>query len=74
MTNDKELLEYYMQGFKDELYVKDCLVFNGVNKADKLQKIAYELGRIHAIIGDDIRSIDYLTEEEILKRIKNNSL
>jgi len=74
MTNDKKLLEYYMQGFRDELYVKDCLVFDGILSEDKQQKIAYELGRTHAIIGDDLRSVDYLTEEEILNRIKNNSL
>ena len=33
-------------------------------------KTVYELGRDHAIIGDDIRSVDYLTNEEILSRIK----
>ena len=69
MTNDTTLLEYYMQGFNDELDSKEHLVLE-----DKLVKIAYELGRDHAIIGDDIRSVDYLTNEEILSRIKSTNL
>jgi len=32
---------------------------------------AYELGRGDAIIGDDVRSSDAQTDEQILNRIKN---
>ena len=62
---DKVLLETYMQGFNDEL---DGQV-NMFNPNPLLMK-AYNLGRETAIIGDDIRSVDYLTNEEILDRIK----
>ncbi len=47
MTNDTTLLEYYMQGFNDELDNKEHLV---------------------------LRSVDYLTNEEILSRIKSANL
>lgn len=63
---DNELLEYYIWGFNDEL---DCIQSTTFNHP--LANKAYLLGRDHAIIGDDIRSVDYLTNEEILSRIKN---
>ena len=66
MTTDETLLKWYMRGFNDEL--------KGVatNKPKSiLEKKAYTLGATHAIIGDDVRSVDYLSQNEILSRIKN---
>ena len=63
---DNELLEYYMWGFNDELEGIKPITFQ-----DPLANKAYILGRDHAIIGDDIRSVDYLTNQQILSRIKN---
>jgi high-affinity nickel permease len=33
--------------------------------------IAYKLGAEHAIIGDDVSSIDNLSNDDIIKMIKN---
>lgn len=66
MTN-KELLEMYMKGFSDEL--NGSLLENEIG--GDLYLKAYKLGSQHAILGDDVRSFDYLTEEQILKLIKN---
>ena len=62
--SDKQLLEIYMEGFNDELL--------GIAKAsDKyLMFKAYRLGSDHAIIGDEVSSIDNLTNDEILKMLK----
>lgn len=63
---DKVLLETYIWGFKDELdgRVKPCF-------PNPLLLRAYNLGRQDAIVGDDVRSVDYQTNEEILNRICN---
>lgn len=63
---DKILLDIYMFGFKDELSDND-------KKIDykKLFDVAFDFGKVDAIIGDDIESNDYQTEEDILKRIKH---
>jgi hypothetical protein len=62
---DKILLKLYNLGFSHEL----C----GQNLMNAKQFIiAYNLGRLDAQAGDDLRSVDYQTEEEILKRIKAN--
>lgn len=62
-TIDKVLLCIYKRGFNDEL--------NGRDKFRILTAIkrAYQLGSQHAIIGDDMPSTDYKTDEEILKQI-----
>ena len=63
---DKILLETYMCGFNDEL--------DGSTKMwnqNPLLLRAYNLGRGDAIVGDDVRNVDYQTNEEILNRIKN---
>lgn len=65
---DSELLSFYHQGFKDEL--------NSVEKKKffiTLNQRAYDLGCVDAIVGDDVKSVDYQSDEEILKKIKNNS-
>ena len=64
MITDKSLLELYTQGFEDELDGKFTL-------KEDAEKRAYDLGRLHALVGDNARSVDYLTEEEILNLIKN---
>lgn len=62
--SDKQLLEYYMEGFNDELRGK------AKGNIKHLLIDAYKLGSDHAILGDDISSIDNLTNEEILKMLK----
>ena len=64
--NDETLLEHYMWGFTDELDSIPSPVFD-----DVLLTNAYQLGRDHSIIGDDVRSVDYLSNQEILTMIKN---
>ena len=63
MINDKILLETYMLGFSDEL--------EGETREfeDSMLMRAYELGRIDAFVGDDVRSVDYQSDEHLLKRI-----
>lgn len=65
METDKELLKIYMSGFNDEL---DGRISR--NQFNGLKNKAYNLGKIDAIIGDEITSVDYQTNEEILLRIK----
>ena len=62
---DETLLEYYQKGFRDELNGTSSTVQDGI-----LLK-AYSLGVLHAMVGDDVRSVDYLTNEEILKQIRD---
>jgi hypothetical protein len=63
---DDDILKIYMRGFND------C--FTGIdNQAEYtsiLEKRAYQLGWSHSLIGDDVRSVDYLTDDEILQLIK----
>ena len=65
MINDKILLETYMLGFSDEL--------EGETREfeDSILMRAYELGRVDAFVGDDVRSVDYQSDEHLLKRIYN---
>ena len=58
---DKLLLEAYKQGFYD-----------GLNNVDDylILVLAYNSGQLDAQVGDDVRSVDYQTDEEILERIK----
>lgn len=60
--NREDKLDLYMEGFNDELY-------NKISQ-EKMKIKAYRLGSLHAIIGDDVRSVDNLSDEEILKLIK----
>jgi hypothetical protein len=63
MIDNKILLETYMLGFSDEL--------EGETREfeDSMLMRAYELGRIDAFVGEDVRSIDYQSDEHLLKRI-----
>ena len=58
---DKILLDVYLLGFSDEL--------DEINN-EKYIKEAYFLGRTHAIVGDDISTIDLQTDDQILNQIK----
>lgn len=66
--NDKDLLNLYMKGFTDELY--------GIPQLDQnltpLETKAYDLGKTHAILGDDNPSLDNLSDIEILQLIKHD--
>lgn len=67
MTNE-ELYTNYMLGFTDELDGKEDIKF--YLSDHPLKSPAYKLGRLHAVIGDDCRSVDYLSREEIIKMIR----
>ena len=62
---DDNLLDWYMKGFDDELRGTST-----VESENKIEMIAYRLGAQHAIIGDDVSSIDNLSNEEIISMIK----
>jgi len=66
ITTDAKLLNMYMWGFNDELDERTRCKSNN----EQLEK-AYHLGKAHAIIGDDVTSMDGLTDGDILKLIKN---
>ncbi len=65
---DKELLDVYMLGFEHELDGKEDIKFYITDSPYKSP--AYKLGRLHSALGDDCRSFDYLSGDEILKIIK----
>jgi hypothetical protein len=67
--SDKELLKYYTIGWNhcgDNIDISSTFAIPIIKKA-------YNLGQIHYVVGDDMRSVDYLSNEEILKLIKNKS-
>jgi hypothetical protein len=66
--NEQEpnLMDIYMAGFVDELHGNPEVEFT-----DILSERAYQLGRTDALIGDEVRSVDYQTSDEILHRIYN---
>jgi len=69
MTDEEKiLLESYMIGFKAEL--------KGISAPTILPKHlattkAYFLGRHHALVGDDVSSIDSLSDDQIIEIINN---
>ena len=65
MIDNKILLETYMIGFSDELEGKTR------EFKDQMLMRAYELGKVDAFVGDDVMSINYQSDEHLLKRIKN---
>lgn len=66
-SDDNIILNYYMLGFKDELRGTSTIIDDN----NHIYLKAYNLGAFHAIAGDDQTSLDYLTDDEILERIKN---
>lgn len=67
---DKDILKIYMQGFKDELDGK----FDDRKVNANIDGRAYVLGSNHAVLGDDCRSVDYLSDEQILKILRKNKI
>ena len=65
---DKQLLEIYMKGFNDSLYN----IFPE-SSYSSLETKAYYLGRIDAIIGDEIEEVDLESDQEILSKIKDKN-
>jgi hypothetical protein len=63
---DDNLLDWYMKGFDDELRGSST-----VESDNEIDMIAYNLGAQHAIIGDDVSSIDNLSNEEIIGMIED---
>ena len=63
---DKRLLHWYFYGFNDELSGKDRNM-----DATNAQTVAYLVGGMHARLGDDIPSLDYMSDAETLNIIKN---
>ena len=59
-----ELIDIYMQGWNDELDLKTPKKFE-----TSIEERAYRIGRADALVGDEVTSNDYQTEEEILKKI-----
>lgn len=66
--HDQILLEAYMWGFNDELDGNTRMW----DPSPLLLK-AYNLGRQDAEHGDDVRSVDAQTEQQILHRILHQS-
>ncbi len=64
-VSDEELLGCYMHGFDDELDNELEQKFD-----NPLMNKAYNMGRLHALVGDDCRSVDYLSNQEIINRIR----
>lgn len=64
MTDD-QLLSIYKKGFKDELDSVNYETFS-----TEIETRAYQLGTLAAIAGEDVRGIDYQSDDEILKEIK----
>jgi len=65
-VSDEELLGCYMHGFMDELDNNLDYDFDS-----QIKNRAYNIGKSHALIGDDVRSVDYLSNDEIIKKIRN---
>ena len=63
---DENLLKIYTDGFNDEL--RSRVDQRKINS--NLDGRAYLIGSADALAGDDVRSIDYQSDEEILKRIR----
>lgn len=60
------LIDWYMKGFNDELNGSSSIVSD-----NHQENLAYSLGALHALIGDDVRSWDDISDEDILKEINN---
>lgn len=54
-----------MKGFNDELNGTSSIASD-----NELENIAYKLGAIDAVAGDDVGSIDYKSDSEILQQIE----
>jgi hypothetical protein len=64
-VSDEYLLGVYMFGFNDELNNSHDRGFESL-----LEKRAYNLGRLDALVGDDVSSVDYKSNSEIVNKIR----
>nr|DAI89642.1 MAG TPA: hypothetical protein [Caudoviricetes sp.] len=69
---DEELLEVYMIGYQDELYGRENMKFYLGDH--KLKSRAYYMGRAHYCIPEKQTSLDYASEEEIIKWIRTEKI
>ena len=65
MTTDDNIYKWYMRGFEDELQGSTMFL-----SGQQLELKAYKMGCMHAIVGDDVRSVDYLSKKQIIKMVK----
>lgn len=66
LLTDENILKVYMRGFTDELDGTFCNAKVNPN----IDGRAYNIGSLHAQVGDDVSSVDNLSDQEILKIIK----
>jgi hypothetical protein len=64
MENLDEYKKIYYKGFNDELYS-----LNSLCNLNEKEKIVYNLGKLHAYIGDDVTSMDYVDVDLEIKKI-----
>lgn len=64
-----DLLEAYNLGWMQEYSISTLVLSPTIYENDLLQK-AYNIGRQDYKHGDDIKELDYQTNEQILKKIK----
>ena len=65
--SDDKIYSVYMSGWNDSLNLADRKIFK-----NRMLQHAYNSGYIDYIVGDDIRSVDYQTKEEIISKIRNS--
>lgn len=68
ITSDKRLLEVYKMGWHDSIESDNPRFYEFTG----IERNAYIYGWFDSEVGDDVRSVDYATDEEILDRIKNS--
>lgn len=66
-SEDQTILDWYYYGFHDELNDK-----TRPPSSEDLYKIAYKLGCMHAILGDEMPHIDNLSDREVINIIKKH--
>lgn len=67
MITDNLIMRWFRKGFMDYLDEK-----KSIPPDDAVLISAYKIGITHASYGDDMPSIDYKSDEEILTEIKNH--
>lgn len=65
MITNESILEWYMKGFNDELNGTSSLM-----SKHKPLNIAYNVGALDAVFGDTDTRLDYVSDEELLTKIK----
>jgi hypothetical protein len=68
-VSDEELLGCYMHGFMDELDNNLDYDFGSL-----IKNRAYNIGRLDALVGDDVSSVDNKSNQEIINQIRQIKL